>query len=393
MEIKRVILIIIDGCGVGELPDAKKYNDVGASTLSNCSEVVGGLKMPVCQSLGLGNIVPIKGLPPTKTPRACFGKMNEQSEGKDSTIGHWEIAGLVTDKPFPTYPNGFPIEIVKQFKKAASVKTIGNCVASGTEIIERLGEQHIRTKEIILYTSADSVFQLAAHEDVYSTDELYKICQIARELLTGKHAVARVIARPFKGDVGDFKRTTGRKDFSLPPHSKTVLNYLADENLHTLAIGKINDLFAGNGIATHIKTKSNLEGLTNLKEKIMHDNEHALIFANLVEFDELWGHRRNPQGFATALEEFDVHLGETISELHNNDLLIVTADHGCDPTYEKHTDHTREYVPLLVYNRQIQNKINLGTRNSFTDIAKTIADLFDIDNNLSGTSFKNEITQ
>lgn len=391
MTIKRVILIVIDGCGIGELPDASAYNDIGASTLTHCDEAVGGLYMPTAQSLGLGNIVPLKGLPPVDKPLGCYGKMAEQSCGKDSTIGHWEIAGLITDQPFPTYPNGFPLELVKEFEIAASVKTIGNCTASGTEIIERLGEQHLQTKEIILYTSADSVFQLAAHEDIYPVDKLYEFCTIARELLSGEHAVARVIARPFRGEIGKFERTTRRKDFSLKPHSKTLLSYLKNANLTTLAIGKIFDLFAGDGIATHLKTNSNLDGLLSLKKNIEHNNKHALIFANLVDFDEQWGHRRNPERFATALEEFDSRLAEIISSLHDDDLLIITADHGCDPTFQRHTDHTREYVPLLVYNKLMQHGKNLGTRKSFADIAKTITDIYQIENKLSGISFYKEI--
>ncbi len=391
MTIQRVILIVIDGCGVGELPDASLYNDKSTSTLSNCAKSIGGLHMPVCQSLGLGNIVDILGIPPTENPIGCYGKMEELSCGKDSTIGHWEISGIITDKPFPTYPNGFPKELIHKIEKTANIKTVGNIPLSGTEIIERLGEHHLRTKEIILYTSADSVLQIAAHEDICSVEELYKICEVVRTLCTDEHAVGRVIARPFKGSVGNFKRTTERKDFSLKPPSISLLNYMLENNHKTLAIGKINDLFAGNGISASIKTKSNLEGLNVIKHAIENNKEHSLIFANLVEFDELWGHRRNPTQFANALEEFDTALGNILPTLHNYDLLIITADHGCDPTYKKHTDHTREYVPLLVYNKNMVHGKSLGIRKSFADISKTVTDIFQIENGLHGTSFQKEI--
>ncbi len=391
MNIHRVILIVLDGCGVGELPDASDYNDSSASTLPHCAEAVGGLHMPTSQSLGLGNIASIKGLPPIINPIGCYGKMAELSCGKDSTIGHLEIAGIVTKKTFPTYPNGFPKELIDKFEKTTGIKTIGNCVSSGTEIIERLGEHHLLTKEIILYTSADSVFQLAAHEDVYPAEKLYKICETARQILVGEHAVARVIARPFNGKIGQFKRTAKRKDFSLKPTSKTLLNYLIEKNIKTLAIGKIHDLFAGDGISTYIKTKSNLEGLQTIKESISNDTTHQLIFANLVDFDELCGHRRNPQKFAQMLEQFDTELEKIITTMHNEDLLIITADHGCDPTFSKHTDHTREHIPLLVYNKKMKQSINLGRRTSFADIAQTIVDIFQIENNLYGHSFKKGI--
>ncbi len=393
MSFKRVLLIIIDGCGVGALPDASTYNDKGASTLSNCADAVNGLLMPTCQTLGLGNIVPISGLPPVDNPIACYGKMAELSAGKDSTIGHWEIAGIITEQPFPTYPNGFPHELISKIERAAKVKFIGNCTASGTEIIERLGEQHLRTKKLILYTSADSVFQIAAHEDVYSISELYKICETARSILTNEHAVARVIARPFIGEVGKFKRTRNRKDFSLEPPSKTILNLLKENQYKTLAIGKIQDLFCGDGITTHINTKSNLDGMTAIKDAVTNDKTHQFIFANLIDFDELCGHRRDPQLFSETLEQFDNELYKLLPALHDEDLLIITADHGNDPTYTKHTDHTREFVPLLVYNKKMKTGLNLGTRNSFSDIAKTIAEIFNIENKTDGTSFLKEIIQ
>ena len=390
MKFKRVVLIVLDGCGVGELPDAHNYKDCGASTLSNCAEVTGGLQMPQSQELGLGNIVPIKGVEPNDKPLAHYGKMTEQSVGKDSTTGHWEIAGVITEKPLPTFPNGFPPHLIEQLEKRANIKTIGNCTASGTEIINQLGAHHLKTKDVILYTSADSVLQLAAHEDIYSVEQLYDICRIAREIFKDEYAVGRVIARPFAGEAGNFYRTPKRKDFSLPPISKSILEYVIENNFKTLAIGKINDLFCGVGISKHLKTNSNDIGLQEINNAIIENNNFSLLFANLVEFDELWGHRRTPYQFAESLHQFDNKLKLIINNLRDSDLLILTADHGCDPTFSKHTDHTREYVPLLVYHKNITAGKNLGTRNSFADIAKTIADIFNIENNLPGKSFKQE---
>ena len=391
MHINRVILLIIDACGVGELPDAADYGDAGAATIPHIADAVGGLKMPVCEKLGLGNIAEIAGVPPAREPLAAFGKMAEISAGKDSTSGHWEIAGVVLDRPFPLFPNGFPADLVKRFEKAAGVAIIGNEAASGTEIIARLGEEHLRTKKLILYTSADSVFQLAAHEDLYPIERQYQICQIARDLLVGDYAVGRVIARPFVGTPGSFTRTAGRKDFSLEPPSDTLLDRLQTAGHSVMSIGKIYDLFAGRGISASFKTSDNDEVMDTLRQVVRADFEHDLVFANCVDFDQLWGHRNDERSFARALEQFDKKLGEMLPALRPDDLLIITADHGCDPTIKTSTDHTREYVPLLVYGRQMKSGLDLGTRSSFADIAATLAEIMGTERFETGTSFASDI--
>ena len=392
MPFKRVILIVIDACGVGELPDAAEYGDGGAATLPNVARAVGGLSIPNCQKLGLGNIVDIAGVPPNRSPDGCWGKMAEKSPGKDSTTGHWEIGGVILDKPFPVFPNGFPQALVKEFERRAGVKTIGNKAASGTEIVKELGERHLKTKEVILYTSADSVFQLAAHEDIYPLERLYEICQIARDMLTGEFAVGRVIARPFVGTAGDFTRTSGRRDFSLEPPADTILDVMVKNGFKTLAIGKIWDLFAGRGITSKVKTVNNDEVMQVITDFVQDDTTHHLAFANLVDFDMLWGHRRDAVSFARGLESFDRQLGDLLPPLRDDDLLIITADHGCDPTYTKHTDHTREYVPLLVYGKKAKKGVELGTRETFADVACTLGDVFGIDHQFPGNSFLGKIT-
>lgn len=389
-RINRVILIIVDALGIGELPDAANYDDQGAATIQHMAETVGGLTLPTCRKLGLGNISPIKGVDPVDNPKGAYGKMAEKSPGKDSTTGHWEIGGIILDRPFPVFPDGFPDSLVKEFEQKAGVKTVGNIPASGTEIIERLGEHHLKTKEIILYTSADSVFQLAAHESLYPLDRQYEICQIARDLCKDEFAVGRVIARPFIGEPGSFIRTPARRDFSLEPPDDTILDLMYQNKLPTLAIGKIYDLFAGRGISKKIKTASNDDGMRETINAIKTDQTHKLIFTNLVDGDQLWGHRRDSENFAKSIETFDSQLAGLLDDLRDDDLLIITADHGCDPTYIKHTDHTREYVPLLAYNKQMTSGNNLGTRSSFTDIGKTIAEIFSLENNFIGQSFYNE---
>jgi phosphopentomutase len=391
MSITRVILIVIDACGVGELPDADQYGDSGAATIPNVARAVGGLNMPNCQKLGLGNIVEITGIAPNKTGDACWGKMAERSPGKDSTTGHWEIGGVILDKPFPVFPNGFPQELVKEFERLARVKTIGNKAASGTEIIKELGERHLKTKEIILYTSADSVFQLAAHEDIFPLERLYEICRIARDMLTGEYAVGRVIARPFIGTPGNFTRTAGRRDFSLEPPEDTILDVMVKRGLKTLAVGKIWDLFAGRGITSKVKTANNDEVMRAIIDFVQNDTIHHLAFANLVDFDMLWGHRRDAVSFARGLEAFDYWLGNLLPLLREEDLLIITADHGCDPTFSKHTDHTREYVPLLVYGQNAKHGVDLGTRETFADVGATLAEVFEVGHQFTGTSFLGEI--
>ncbi len=393
MPAGRIILLIIDACGVGELPDANQYGDLGTATLPHIAASVGGLKMPTCQKLGLGNIADILGIPPVSDPLACFGKMAEKSPGKDSTTGHWEIGGVILSNPFPLFPDGFPGELIDEFRRLTGLDIIGNFAASGTEIIKQLGERHLQTKEVILYTSADSVFQLAAHEDIYPLDRLYEICSAARKLLAGKFAVARVIARPFTGRPGSFTRTAGRKDFSLEPPADTILDIMLSSGFQTLAVGKTFDLFARRGFTSHIEAKSNSQVMERLIEAAWHDTRHSLIFANCVDFDMLWGHRNDTEGFAEGLRQFDHYAAELLNSLKQDDLLIITADHGCDPTVKSSTDHTREYVPLLVYGESIRKGVNLGTRSTFADIAGSVARFFDLQYGFPGTSFIDDVTE
>ncbi|UCD95310.1 MAG: phosphopentomutase [Candidatus Zixiibacteriota bacterium] len=384
--LRRVIIIILDACGVGELPDADRYGDRGAATVPNVARELGGLSMPNCRKLGLGNITAISGVEPSERPAALWGKMAEQSAGKDSTSGHWEIGGIILKKAFPVYPNGFPAGLVAEFEKRAGVRTVGNVPASGTEIIKQLGGRHVQTGEIILYTSADSVFQLAAHEDVFPPEKLYEICRIAREFLQGEHGVGRVIARPFVCEKGSFTRTVNRRDFSMEPPDDTILDRLHKESIPTVAIGKISDLYAGRGISRAVKAKNNAEVMDKVIDE-MDKTDYGLIFANLVDFDMLWGHRNDTASFGKGLEYFDRRLPEVLNRLNNNDLLIITADHGCDPTIKHSTDHTREYVPLLVYSITMTAADSLGTRKTFSDIARTLAEIYGIDYTFPGDSF------
>ncbi|MEW6509014.1 MAG: phosphopentomutase [Bacteroidota bacterium] len=383
------VLIVLDGLGVGELPDAYKYKDQGSNTLSNMSEAVGGLSLPNLQKMGIGNITDIKGVPKVEKPSASFGKMAELSVGKDSTTGHWELGGIKTDVEFPLYPEGFPEEIIDKFIQYTGVKGIlGNVSASGTEIIERLGDEHVKTGFPIVYTSADSVFQIAAHEEIIPLNRLYEICQTARDkILVDKHSVGRIIARPFIGKSNNYSRTTNRKDFSVDPPSDTILDLLMNEGIETVAVGKVNDLFNYKGIKTELKAKSNNEGI----DKIIFaasSKSNALIFANLVDFDVYYGHRNDPVGFAKALKEFDDRLPEIINLLDETDCLLLTADHGNDPTTPS-TDHSREYVPVIFY-RKNKPGINLCIRKTFGDAAQTIAHFFKVNNNLLGKSLLNE---
>jgi phosphopentomutase len=387
--LKRIVLIVLDSCGVGELPDAKLYGDEGSNTLVNTANAVGGLKLPHMQKLGLGNIAPLLGVKPNPSAQASFGKMAEVSPGKDSTTGHWEMMGLILQKPFPVYPHGFPKEIIEQFEKSVGRKSLGNKPASGTEIIQELGEEHVSTGKPIVYTSADSVFQIAAHEEVIPVDELYRICEIARKIMTGERGVARVIARPFLGKPGSFKRTERRKDFSLPPPSKTVLDLLHENNIPVIGIGKIEDLFVGRGISTSIHTGNNSDGMDKLEVSVKRFKP-GLIFINLVDFDMLWGHRNDAPGFAAGLEDFDRRLPEILDLLTDEDILIITADHGCDPTTAS-TDHSREYVPLLVYGKSLKSNVNLGIRDGFSDVGATVAEIFQIEGTGKGKSFLKDI--
>lgn len=380
------LLIILDGVGIGELPDADKYDDKGSNTLGNLSSYMGGLELPNLKKFGLGNIKKMFGYGSVSEPQASFGKLTEISNGKDSTSGHWELGGVVVDFEFPTYPNGFPLDLMDSFLSENDLEGyIGNKTASGTQIIDEFGDEHMQSGFPIVYTSADSVFQIAAHEEIIPIDRLYEICEITRnQVCIDEHSVGRIIARPFIGSPGSFERTTNRKDFSIDPPSDTILDYLTKNNINTIGIGKINDLFNYRGISKAVKTKSNLEGINSILSYLKSE-ENSLIFANLVDFDVYFGHRLDPEGFHEALVEFDTNLPDIISEMDETDKLIITADHGNDPTVES-TDHTREYVPLLYYSPGSEVK-NLGVRTSFSDVAKTIADYFGIENKLNGTSF------
>jgi len=386
----RICLLILDACGVGELPDAADYGDVGSNTIGNCTLSNGGLTMPNMGMLGLGNIIPIKGVPPVDRPKAYYGKMAERSAGKDSTMGHWELAGLISRVPFPVYPDGFPADLINRFKGLIGRGVIGNKPASGTEIIAELGEQHLKTGDLIVYTSADSVFQIASHTDIVPLSELYHYCQLARDMLTGEHAVARVIARPFIGRPGAFVRTADRKDFSLVPDGDTILDKLKSTGHDVITVGKVDYLFAGKGVTKTNHTRSNAEGI-DTTIKLLQADFNGLLFINLVDFDMLWGHRNNAEEFAAGLEYFDSRLPEIIGSLRTDDLLIITADHGCDPTTQS-TDHSREYVPILVYSKSFKREgSNLGIRKSFADVASTIAELFEVDEFKSGESFAGEL--
>jgi len=387
---RRIVLIVLDSVGMGELPDAAFYGDVGSNTLGNISAVMGGLKLPNLESLGLGNINNIKGYNKYEAPLGCYGRMAEKSYGKDTTTGHWEIAGLILDKAFPVYPSGFPKEIIVEFEERIGVKTIGNFAASGTEIIDLLGKEHVETGRPIVYTSADSVFQIAAHEDVVPVARLYEICSIARDLLKGEHAVGRVIARPFTGVPGSFKRTDRRRDFSLKPLRKTVLDYTKEAGFMVKAVGKIEDIFGGQGITHAVHTHDNMDGVSKTFQ-YMDESFEGIIFTNLVDFDMVYGHRNDAEGYARALTEFDNKVTEIIGKLKDEDILIITADHGCDPT-TRGTDHTREYVPLLVYGKGVKSNINLGTRNTFSDIAATISEYLGLNAQVPGVSFLTDIT-
>ena len=370
---RRVIWIVLDSVGMGELPDADKYGDVGSNTLGNIAKlrpmVLGNMR-----KLGLGNIDGMKNIEPVKTPIGCYGRLAEISKGKDTTTGHWEMVGVVTENPSPTYPDGFPKEIIDAFCKAAKIDGIlANCVASGTEIIKRLGKEHIRTGKPIVYTSADSVFQIAAHEKVIPVSRLYEICEAARGVLTGEHAVGRVIARPFVGrNAEDFTRTANRKDFSLVPPKYNLLTRLTEERVPVYAVGKIEDIFCGEGITEAVHTSDNNDGINKTLE-YMDKKDYGLIFTNLVETDMVYGHRNDVEGYARCVEEFDARLPQIMDKLKNEDILIITADHGCDPTTES-TDHSREYVPVLYYGKQLNENVNLRTGKTFANIGQTVGE-------------------
>ena len=383
---KNFVIVLLDGVGVGELPDANKFGDVGSSTLPNIAKAVNGLELKNLEKLGLGNIVDIQGVPKTNTPLASYGKMTEKAPGKDSVSGHWEIAGLELDYDFPYYHNGFPKKIINKFLELTGCKEVlGNKAASGTEIINELGDEHLKTGFPIVYTSADSVFQIAAHEEIIPLKRLYEICEISREkIFIGDDSIGRIIARPFLGSNGSYTRTTNRKDYSLSPSGDTVMDLLKKEGIETIAIGKINDLFNHRGITQPVKSKSNEEGVEKLLE-VIKQNNNSFIFINLVDFDVYYGHRNNPEGFANALSYFDNRLPEILELLDDSDRLVITADHGNDPTTPS-TDHSREYIPLLYFQKGKVGK-NLGVRETFSDIGKTAAEFFKINNYLKGESF------
>jgi phosphopentomutase len=382
-----VVLIILDGVGCGALPDAQLFGDADANTLGNLAEVIGGLDLPNLERMGLGNIIEIKGMETVASPIASYGKMAELSFAKDSTVGHWELMGLVNIKPFPTYPKGFPPEIVERLRRESGKEFIGNIPASGTEIIAQLGEEHLRTGALILYTSADSVLQIAGHEDIVPPAELYRICRIARRIMSGEHAVGRIIARPFIGEPGAFVRTAHRHDFSLQPSEDTVLDFLKAKKVPTIGIGKIFDLYGGKGLDISLPTASNTQGMDKIIE-LSRETEFGLVFANLVDFDTLWGHRNDARGFYQGLLEFDHWLPEIWGTLRSDDMLILTADHGVDPTTVS-TDHSREYVPLLVMIPRLKAGVNLGLRRTFADVGATICEYFNIRGTGQGKSFLN----
>ena len=385
---KRIFLIVLDSFGVGALPDSEAFGDVGVNTLAACA-TSSQLQIPTMIAAGLGLIDGVSCLPKPAAPTGAYGRLAEASMGKDTTIGHWEIAGVVSPKPMPTYPNGFPEEVLAPFRAATGRGILCNQPISGTKAIELYGDEHVRTGDLIVYTSADSVFQIAAHEEVVPLEELYRDCRIARQQLQGKHGVGRVIARPFVGTSGNYRRTSNRHDFSLEPPAETMLDAIQKAGLASIAVGKIFDIFAGRGMTEHVYNTSNADGLDHAMDYAKKDF-HGLCFVNLVDFDMLYGHRRDIDGYARALTEFDRWLPSFLEQLGDEDLVMITADHGCDPAYLATTDHTREYVPLLVLGKAVK-PLNLGTRKTFADIAATITALLGVPYQTPGTSFADKI--
>lgn len=387
---KKVHVIVMDSVGIGEAPDAEKFGDAGSDTLGHIAKEMNGLNMPVMGSLGLSNIRKLQGIEPAQTSKAYYGKMQEASVGKDTMTGHWEIMGLNIDKPFKVYPDGFPPELITELEMRTGRKVLCNKPYSGTAVIEDYGKEHMETGAIIVYTSADPVLQIAAHEEVIPLDELYKICEIARELtLVPEYLVGRVIARPFIGEPGNFERTSNRHDYALSPFGRTTMNEMKDAGLDVIAIGKISDIFNGEGVTEAIRTKSNTDGMDQLN-KVVRSDFHGMSFLNLVDFDANFGHRRDPIGYGEALEEFDRRLPEVLEALTKDDLLIITADHGNDPTFTG-TDHTREYVPLIVYSPRFAAGAELPLRTTFADIAATVAENFGVAAPQFGKSFLSDL--
>ena len=385
---KRIFLIVLDSCGAGALPDAGEFGDAGAHTLRSCFET-GLLQIPNLLQAGLGNLAGLEFLGAVPNPAGAYGRMAEASRGKDTTIGHWELAGWISDAPLPTYPEGFPEEVLMPFRKATGRDVLANAPWSGTEVIEAYGREHMETGKLIVYTSADSVFQIAAHEQVVPPEQLYEYCRIARKILQGKHGVGRVIARPFVGAPGSFARTANRHDFSLEPPGRLLPQAVLEEGMSSIGVGKIHDIFAGEGIGEYVHTKSNADGME--KTLGFADRDFTgLCFVNLVEFDSHYGHRRDPAGYAKALNAFDAWLPRLLERLGPEDGVIITADHGCDPGYKATTDHTREYVPLLVLGQKVK-PVDLGTADTFADVAATVAQLLGVTLETPGESFANKI--
>ena len=388
-DIDRVAVIVLDGVGVGALPDAAEFGDEGSNSVGNTARELGGLELPNLGRLGLGNVTEIVGVPPLTDTLGAYGRMAEKSAGKDSTVGHWELMGVVSPRPLPTYPNGFPPEVIAEYERRIGRKTLGNKAISGTVIIAELGEEHMRTGRPIVYTSADSVFQVAAHEQVIPLDELYRLCWIAREMLTGEHAVGRVIARPFVGEPGNFTRTGNRRDFSLEPPQPTLLDRVLESGQEVIGVGKVDDLFAARGLSVCHHTVDN-EVATEKVIELLRQTGRGMILANLIEFDMLFGHRNNPEGYAAALEAFDSQLPRLMRAMRPGDVLFIVADHGNDPTTSS-TDHSREYVPLLVYGERVKPGVDLGTRDSFADLGATTAELLGVGPLSHGTPFTGQM--
>ncbi len=390
MQINRVIVIVLDSVGIGEAPDAAAFGDVGSNTLGNIGRVVGGLRLPNLEAMGLANIGLVQGLIPQFAPTAAYGKLAEVSAGKDTTTGHWELMGIHLLQPFPLYPDGFPPEVMARYAAETGRGWLGNYPASGTVIIDELGPEHMATGKTIVYTSGDSVFQIAAHEEVIPVEELYRICEIARAILRGEHEVSRVIARPFVGEPGSFTRTANRRDFSVKPPEPTLLDLLKEAGQMVFAVGKIEDIFTGQGITEAVHTLDNMDGVDKTLAAMAETDAHGLIFTNLVDFDAKFGHRNNPRGYADCLEEFDARVPELLSALRTDDMLVLTADHGNDPTTPS-TDHSREYVPILLTGEAIGAGVNIGVRTSFADLAATIAALLEVPAPAQGESFADVI--
>ena len=385
---KRVFLIVLDSFGIGAMPDAAAFGDAGTNTLASCAGSP-KLHIPTLLAAGLGNIDGVSCLPAAQQPVGAYGRLTERSMGKDTTIGHWEIGGIVSENPLPTSPDGFPEEVLAPFRAATGRGVLANAPWSGTAVIEKYGEEHMKTGDLIVYTSADSVFQIAAHEDIVKPEQLYEYCRIARNILQGKHGVGRVIARPFVGQPGNFKRTSNRHDFSLMPPKKTILDAVKDAGLDSIAVGKIKDIFSGVGVTEFVYNKDNADGMSHTQH-FAETDFRGLCFVNLVDFDMNYGHRRDIDGYAEALTEFDQWLASFLPSLGAEDVVMITADHGCDPGYAATTDHTREYVPVLVLGKNIK-PVNLGTKSSFADIAATVADLLGVSLDTPGSSFAGEI--